>query len=705
MPISKLRLRNPGLLIGLIAALVVAFLYFLRLDFLETVELKILDTHFRLRGPLPPSGEVVIAAIDEKSLERFGRWPWARSRLAQLIDFLTQAQARVITLDIIFSEPDHNSELLALRSLREELVRSGLGAVEKGRSVIESLRQRELDADSDARFEQALIRGKDVILPLYFEFRSQGSTRVDAETDRLVSRSGIQVFTNYQARDLFSFPLARGVVACLPAFTKAARGIGHINMMADRDGVVRWELGVIQYQDGYIPSLALRSAAAYLGLEAQDLKIHFGEGLGLGEIRIPTDEHGRFLINYLGPANTFPHYSVADILEGRISPSVFQGKVVLVGATAVGIYDLRVTPYSVHFPGVEKHANTIDNLLHQRFLRCPPWMGLFELLAVLLLPPFLGYLLPKLRPGQGFLLSFLLLLSILVVAHTLFTSGRTWFRSLYPSLAILLSFAGVESHKLLVEEAEKRRIRGAFQRYVPPAVVEEILSHPDKLKFGGERRELTVLFSDIRGFTTYTEKYPPEQVVEVLNQYLTAMVEVIFRHQGTLDKFVGDEIMALYGAPISYPDHAERACRSALDMVAELRRLCAKWKEEGREGFEIGIGINTGEMVVGNLGSSQLFDYTVIGDNVNLGARLEAINKEYQTSHHIIISEFTYQQIKDRAAVRELGQVTVKGKTKPVRIYELIGMEEEKRGEHLLGPVAATARAEAARGKREEKGR
>jgi adenylate cyclase len=183
------------------------------------------------------------------------------------------------------------------------------------------------------------------------------------------------------------------------------------------------------------------------------------------------------------------------------------------------------------------------------------------------------------------------------------------------------------------------------------------------------------------------------------------MVEVIFRHQGTLDKFVGDEIMALYGAPISYPDHAERACRSALDMVAELRRLCAKWKEEGREGFEIGIGINTGEMVVGNLGSSQLFDYTVIGDNVNLGARLEAINKEYQTSHHIIISEFTYQQIKDRAAVRELGQVTVKGKTKPVRIYELIGMEEEKRGEHLLGPVAATARAEAARGKREEKGR
>jgi adenylate cyclase len=251
----------------------------------------------------------------------------------------------------------------------------------------------------------------------------------------------------------------------------------------------------------------------------------------------------------------------------------------------------------------------------------------------------------------------------------------------------------VESYRFLVEEKEKKRIRGAFQRYVPPSVVEEILSDPDKLKFGGEKRELTVLFSDIRGFTTYSEKYPPEQVVEILNQYLTAMVEVIFRYQGTVNQFLGDGFMALFGAPIHYPDHAEKACLTALGMVGELERLFAKWKAEGREGFEIGIGINTGDMVVGNLGSSQLFDYTVIGDNVNLGARLEALNKDYQTKFHIIISEATYQQVRERAVVRRLDSVMVKGKTRPVVIYELLGMNEGVPGVTKPPPIVAERHA------------
>jgi len=676
LPPLRIRLKNPGLLIGLAALLGIFLLYFLRLEFLESIELKILDTQFRTRGPIAPGGEVLIAAIDEKSLEAFGRWPWPRSRLSELVDFLSQAKARVVTFDIIFSEPDLNSELQALRSLREEFARSGLGRISgKVRSFSQRLQKREAEADNDARMQRSLASAGNIILPLFFEFSPEQTARSIPEIDRILSRHAIAAFTNYSDRQLFTFPQARGVTACIPPLSEKASGIGHINMMSDIDGVVRWELCAIEYKEDYIPSIAFKSAAAYLGMGTQDVRINFGEGMSLGPIHIPTDEHGRMLINYLGPAKTFRYCSIADMLKGKIPPSAFHDKIVLVGATAVGIYDLRVTPFSIHFPGVEKHANTIDNILHDRFLKSPAWMGLFDLAAILFFGILLSWSLPKVRPWHGFLLAFICLIGLLGVAYYLFVVGKIWLRILYPGLAIIFCLAGVESHKFLIEEREKKRIRGAFQRYVPPAVVDEILSHPEKLKFGGERRELTVLFSDIRGFTSYSEKYPPEQVVEILNEYLTAMVEVVFRHQGTLDKFVGDEIMALYGAPIYYPDHAEKACLSALDMVAELERLCAKWREEGKEGFEIGIGINTGDMVVGNLGSSQLFDYTVIGDNVNLGARLEAVNKNYQTQYHIIISESTYQEVRDRAQVRQLDEVMVKGKRKPVVIYELLGMD------------------------------
>jgi adenylate cyclase len=655
----------------------VVLLYFLRFEFLEVIELKLLDSHFRARGAMTPGEEIVIAAIDEKSIDEFGRWPWPRSKISELIDSLSDAKARVIAFDVIFAEPDANSELQVVRDLREQFVQLGLEKIpNRGGAFIESLRSHEEKADNDGRMQRSIAKAGNVILPLFFNFNPELTVRRAPEGERIVSRHAINVFTNYSDRHLFTFPRALGMTTCIPSLGEKALGMGHFNMMSDRDGVVRWELSAIEYKEDYIPSMAFKSAAAYLGVSKQDIKINFGEGFSIGPIRIPTDDHGRMLINYLGPSRTFKHYSVADILGGRVGRSIFQDKIVLIGATAVGVYDLRVTPFSIHFPGVEKHANSIDNILHERFLKSPAWMGLFDLVAILFFGILLSWALPKIRPLQGLGLAFSSLLGLLVFSQYLFASWHIWLRILYPSLAIASCSLGVESYKFLIEEKEKKRVRGAFQRYVPPSVVEEILSHPDKLKFGGEKRELTVLFSDIRGFTTYSEKVPPEQVVEILNQYLTAMVEVVFQNQGTLDKFVGDEIMALFGAPIPYPDHAEKACVTALGMVAELERLCAKWKTEGREGFEIGIGINTGDMVVGNLGSSQLFDYTVIGDNVNLGARLEALNKDYQTKFHIIISEATYQRVKEKALVRQLDSVLVKGKTRPVVIYELLGMDE-----------------------------
>jgi adenylate cyclase len=252
-----------------------------------------------------------------------------------------------------------------------------------------------------------------------------------------------------------------------------------------------------------------------------------------------------------------------------------------------------------------------------------------------------------------------------------------WLPLVYPSLAMALTFVGITVYRLLTEERQRLWIKRAFQRYVSPDVVDQLVDNPAALAFGGEVRDLTVLFTDIRDFTTYTERHPPQEVVHTLREYLTAMADQVIANKGTLDKFIGDAVMAIFGAPVRYPDHALRACRAALAMIDQLEKLQAKWVAEGREPFRMGIGINTGEMVVGNLGSEQLFDYTVVGDGVNLGARLESLNKEYSTKRHIIISESTYEAARDAIEVRRLGEVLVKGKTRPVVIYELLGLRDD----------------------------
>jgi adenylate cyclase len=344
------------------------------------------------------------------------------------------------------------------------------------------------------------------------------------------------------------------------------------------------------------------------------------------------------------------------------------------GASAAGIYDLRVTPMSPVLPGVEKHANVAANILNARFLRRPDWVELLEAFGIVLWPAVLAWLLPKLRPMVSLLAVAGLWGAFFGVVHLAFLGGL-WLPLVYPTLAMALTFVAITVYRLFTEERQRLWIKRAFQRFVSPEVVERLVENPGALQFGGEVRHLTVLFTDIRDFTTYTERHPPQEVVQILREYLTRMADQVISHQGTLDKFIGDAVMAIFGAPVALPDHAERACRAALDMITELETLQAKWAAEGREPFRMGIGINTGEMVVGNLGSEQLFDYTVVGDGVNLGARLESLNKEYKTEKHIIISEETYEAAKDKLDVRRLGEVVVKGKTRPVVIYELVGMK------------------------------
>jgi adenylate cyclase len=400
--------------------------------------------------------------------------------------------------------------------------------------------------------------------------------------------------------------------------------------------------------------------------------VTFGESVKLADIVVPTDARSRVLIDYAGPDGTIPHVPAMDVLAGR-GLERLKDRAVFIGATAPGLFDLRVTPVSTIMPGVEKHANVAANLLDRRFIVRPVWGEFVEAGAIVLFPLLLAFVVPAMRPYPSIAMTAVIWAALFVISHAGFRRGL-WINLVYPSIALLLTFVAITVYRFLFEERQRQYTRRAFQQYVSPEVVERIMQNPQALQFGGELRNLTVLFSDIRDFTTFTEKHDPHVVVQMLREYLTEMTRIVIEEGGTLDKYIGDAVMAEFGAPIAYPDHALRGCRAALRMAAEVERLTAKWTAEGKEPFRIGLGVNTGNMVVGNLGSEQLFDYTVIGDEVNLGARLESLNKDYQTDKHIIISDGTYESAGDAIDVRRLGEVKVKGKTRPVVVYELLGL-------------------------------
>ena len=398
--------------------------------------------------------------------------------------------------------------------------------------------------------------------------------------------------------------------------------------------------------------------------------------LAIGNRRIPVNESGRLLINYYGPPKTFKTYSFIDVLTGKVPPKVFKDKIVLVGATAIGIYDLRNTPFGTNFPGIEIHANVIGNIITNNFLYRPAWMLLVDLGIIVILGLLLGLILSPLTALWNLIVAVVFWIGYNFLAQWFFESKHLWISSLYPNLTVFLVFTGVVVFKYLTEEKSKKEIKSAFKQYVSPHVVDEIIKDPSRLTLGGERREVTVMFSDIRGFTSISETLSPTELVTLLNSYLTPMTEIVLKYDGTVDKFIGDAIMAFFGAPLELKDHANRACYVAINMIERLKELNEEWSKKGWPEIRIGIGINSGEVAVGNMGSQSRFDYTVMGDNVNLASRLEGTNKVYGTS--IIISEFTYQRIeRNEILCRELDFVRVKGKKKPVRIYEVIGFSEQ----------------------------
>ncbi len=649
--------------------------YLVGIPFMDLMELKTIDLRFISRGNLTPGDEIVLAVIDDKSIEKEGKWPWPRAKLANLIEKLSEDGARVIGLDIGFLEPDKNNTLRTIRRLQDHIKALGI----ENQELSKHLRKSEATADNDRLLADAIKRSHArVVLGYFFHMSGENLEHIDQETVRQklknISKATYHI-ARYASQEAQNIPIYTALMpqSNIPKIASATPYAGYFNVFPDRDGAIRWLPMVIQCEGRLFAPLSVQIVRAYLGSPPLSVKIaEYGiEHLKVGRLTVPTTEDGRLIINYRGGTNTFPHISVSDILQQNVPPETFRDKIVVIGATATGIYDQRVTPFSSVYPGLEIHANVIDNILHQQFIHRPNWADLFDIAAIALLGLSVGIVLTRLKPVPEVLATVALFLAYLWLCRYLFIHWGTLLNITYPLAVLIAIYANITMFKYATEERQKRWIRNAFSYYLTPSVVNEIVKQPDKLKLGGEKKELSVLFSDIRGFTVISEGLTPDQLVFFMNIYLTAMTDVIFKYNALLDKYIGDGIMAVFGAPVDQPDHAERACRTALGMLEALKGLRARWDSQKVPHIDIRVGINTGSMVVGNMGSDLRFDYTVMGDSVNLGSRLEAASKIYGTN--IIISEFTYARVSSLFTCRGLGLVRVKGKSKSVKIYELIG--------------------------------
>lgn len=630
--------RNRGFLlaaitIGIISALLSLALYTWSPDFLRAIDLKFSDFRFKMRGQIKPNAQVAIVAIDEKSINELGRWPWSRYRIAELLHKLRDYDPKVVAFDITFSEPESDG--------------------------------------ADRELGEALDKSRNPVLGYFF--RDDSTQEPSPESVKQIRRSGIKLikFLGEPRTDfLKEFNSADLNIAEIGAH---AKGFGFFNAVPDEDGTVRRAQLLVEYKEEIYPSLNLEGMRRFLGGEILLTLASYGvDGLYIRQMQIPADETGQLLINYYGPGGTFATYSVVDILSGKVPTEALKDKLVFIGATEIGIADVKPTPFSPVFPGVETHATVAGNILDGSFLIKNSLTKALDIVLLMILPLALVFLLMRAQKTFLGFFVFIAFVSLLLLGnYLLFTRLNTLLSILYPGLSLCFVYIFFEGYRNLVIESRNRYLRRAFSSYVSPELVTEILQDPDKLKLGGETKNITVLFSDIRGFTTLSELITPVTLVSILNSYLSPMTQIIMDQHGTLDKYIGDAIMAIFGAPVDVSNHPERACKVALYMLKNLEKLNQEWKERDWPHISIGIGINTGEAIVGNMGTDIRFEYTAIGDTVNLASRLEGLNKLYGTE--IIISKSALEGLpSSQFFVRELDLVRVMGKEQPISIFELI---------------------------------
>jgi len=673
--------------IGIVLVFTLLGTYYVNPSFLIKLEYFTLDFRFLYAGERSPSGEVAIAAIDEKSIDGIGRWPWPRSKMAEVVDALTEYKVKVLGFDVVFSSKDESSGIVSLRELKEEMLSSG--ATE---GVMSSLDKKIADADYDERLRSSLKKSRRAVLGYFFHFSREGLEHLTKkELEQYLSNISKSKYSGIKKAagvSLKSIPLrkAYAVESSIQTISSATKRAGFFNFIPEIDGGVRKVPLIIQYQDRveipgeqdylFIP-LSIATLKKYLRapllfwVEEDGIdKVAFA---GRETIEIPTDKLGAMWVNYLGPRKTFPHYSIIDILERKVPPNLLKGKIVLMGPTATAIEDLRVTPFDKNFPGVEVHATIIDNILQREFLNEPEWVNKYNIANIVFTVLLLTALIPLLSAFSAWLFTFFIFLLQIYVNLSLFAQENLLLNLIYPLVATVSTYLFLTIYKVFTEEKQKRYIQSAFGQYLSPQVIKNLVDDPDKLQLGGERKVLTAFFSDVEGFSTISEKLSPDELVELLNIYLTEMTNILLKHNGTVDKYEGDAIIAFFGAPVPFENHAYLSCLVAVEMQERLHEMRLEWLKEGKPELKMRIGLNTGPMVVGNMGSQTRMDYTMMGDSVNLAARLEGVNKQYHT--YSMISEYTYKEVEGEFECRELDLIRVMGKSEPVRIYELIAVK------------------------------
>ena len=674
---------NP-ITLSLILIVLGTLLYYFEVPFLELMEKKTIDLRFTSRGATPHDSRVVLAVIDEKSVDREGKWVWPRSKIADLVTRLSDAGAKVISFDIVMSEPDETSAAKTIEEIQKNLF--DLNAENK--AYLEDLKR---SSDHDRMLANAIQNAKaKVVLGYFFQMEKEHAGDHDVELAEQQQES-IQPsrydLVRYQSGTALGVPVFEALVANgnIPEISSSTNYSGFFNMFPDIDGVVRWIPAVINYREEMYAPLSLMTLSAYLDAPPSPVVADYGfEKVQIGDIVIPTDELGRIMINYRGETKTFKHVSITDILHGNVPDEVLRDKIVMVGATAVGIYDMRVTPFSSVFPGIEIHANIVDSVLSRDFLFQPGWAAIFDVAVIIIAGLALGIVLPRLSVFPGILFVSALFFGHIFFCRAIFSSKGWTLNMVYPLLVIICVYITITAYKYLVESRQKRFIRSAFSTYLAPTVVKKLIESPDGLELGGEERDITAFFSDVQGFTSISERLTPEELVELLNEFLTEMTDIILEHEGTVDKFEGDAIIAFFGAPNELENQAETAALTCIQMQKRLEELRDKWKAEGRPELKMRIGLCTGPAVVGNMGSRNRMDYTMMGDTVNTAARLEGVNKIYGI--YTLVCEHTFQKASNRVVGREIDAINVVGKKEPVVVYQLLGLPEDL-DENLLKTI------------------
>ena len=641
------------------------------------------DSYQRLEPrPYNPETPVRIVDIDEAALQEYGQWPWPRTIIAQMVDRLTEKGVAVVAFDAVFAEPDRSS---ISRMVRDLVAFTDPETVQKLAASVQ---------DNDKVLADAMAQSR-VVTGFGFDLKGSGKP---PRTFHGVAFAGDQPSQ--------FLPQQGGTVKSLDILEAAAKGNGSVN--TDVDTIVIRRVPMLFRVAGYeglFPSLSIEAlrvaqeASSYLVKSSgASGEMSFGEKTGIvaiktGAIEVPTDGRGRVVLYDTGHKPE-RYISARAVLKGEVPAEKLEGQVIFVGTSAIGLKDLRNTPVQDGVPGVEVHAQLAEQMLEQKFLARPDYADGAEFLYLAAMGLLMVVLLPRLSAGRMAFVAAILIGAGLVVPWLAYSQHQLLFDPIYPPATLAAIYVSGTALAFMRTERERAEIRGAFGMYLSPDLVEQLARNPGLLQLGGELREITVMFTDVRGFTTISEQFDPHGLTRFMNRFLTPMTDLILGRKGTIDKYMGDAIMAFWNAPLPVERHAALACDAALAMQAQLRVLNEEWKKEaeteGRKHIpvNIGVGLNTGPASVGNFGSTQRFTYSCLGDDVNLASRLEGQCKTYGVG--IIIGRKTREEVEDYATL-ELDLITVKGKTEPERIYALLGDSELAKAPALAALVAQQA--------------